>query len=200
MRFDKKTILSYIIIPLMVGLVGSAMYDYLIAPLSSLLIESLSKYSSKISNYIYGQIPYGAEDLAVLIPIRFCVLALYFLSVLMFIFYKRFPMKYSFVPRNRAEQVYVKLRSRRLLSCSVLFLTIAIMMTVSVEVLTYTSYTKTTVLQNIEIISPYISDVQYKKLRSDFYLIQNKHDFELVTNNIQSFASQNSITLKNKLP
>lgn len=62
------------------------------------------------------------------------------------------------------------------------------------QVFINSSITKT--LSNIEIVSPYISETEYKSLKSDFYSIEDKKDYDLLNKNIAKIASDNSITLK----
>lgn len=49
---------------------------------------------------------------------------------------------------------------------------------------------------NIEIISPYVSDIEYKKFKSDFHMIQCRRDYEDLEQTLQSIADAHSITLK----
>jgi len=54
----------------------------------------------------------------------------------------------------------------------------------------------TTTYTNIEIVSPYISDQEYKALKSQFHLISNENDFDKLTLAIDNIAKRNSIELK----
>lgn len=54
----------------------------------------------------------------------------------------------------------------------------------------------TKILSNIEIVSPYISDTEYKYLRSTFYSISNKEDYESLLYTLEEIADANSISLK----
>lgn len=49
---------------------------------------------------------------------------------------------------------------------------------------------------NIEIVSPYISDHDYKKLKSDFYSIQNKDDYDKLQQTLNTVAKEHSLILK----
>ena len=53
--------------------------------------------------------------------------------------------------------------------------------------------TKATV--NIEIVSPYISDIEYKQLKSSFHLIKTQDDYEKLLDKIQDIADANEINL-----
>lgn len=54
----------------------------------------------------------------------------------------------------------------------------------------------TKALSNIEIVSPYISESEYRHLKSDFYSINNHEDYDLLINTLEEIADANSINLK----
>ncbi len=49
---------------------------------------------------------------------------------------------------------------------------------------------------NIEIVAPYISDFDYKKLKSDFHLIHSKSDYDRIEASLEEIAIEHSLTLK----
>ena len=53
-----------------------------------------------------------------------------------------------------------------------------------------------TLTNNIEIVSPYISDIEYKTLKSDFHLMENHEDYNQLIFRLQKFADDNSLKLK----
>ena len=54
----------------------------------------------------------------------------------------------------------------------------------------------TKALSNIEIVSPYISESEYRHLKSDFYSINNHEDYDLLFHTLEEIADANSINLK----
>lgn len=54
----------------------------------------------------------------------------------------------------------------------------------------------TTVTNNIEIVSPYISDDEYKQLKSDFHSIRNRADYDALKETLINIATENEIKLK----
>ncbi len=54
----------------------------------------------------------------------------------------------------------------------------------------------TAMTNNIEIVSPYVSDTEYKKFKSDFHTIQCRRDYEDLEQTLQSIADAHAITLK----
>lgn len=55
---------------------------------------------------------------------------------------------------------------------------------------------RTLALNNIEIVSPYISDMEYKMLKSKFYSIETKEQYDMLLKDLVSISSSNSIKLK----
>lgn len=54
----------------------------------------------------------------------------------------------------------------------------------------------TSTLNNIEIISPYVPDYEYKQIKSDFYLTSCKNDYDSLVDKLNVIANDNGITLK----
>lgn len=52
-----------------------------------------------------------------------------------------------------------------------------------------------TAINNIEILAPYMSDQQYKQFKSEFYLIQNKQDYDSLLTALKDIASEENIFL-----
>ena len=49
---------------------------------------------------------------------------------------------------------------------------------------------------NIEIVAPYISDQEYKQLKSDFFTIKNKSDYDNLQNTLNMISDEHSLDLK----
>ena len=54
----------------------------------------------------------------------------------------------------------------------------------------------TSMMNNIEIVSPYISDIEYKQFKSSFHLIENKEDYDNLYSQLERVAASYSIQLK----
>ena len=54
----------------------------------------------------------------------------------------------------------------------------------------------TTMTNNIEIVSPYISDVEYRQLKSEFHTIKSRGDYEDLAKSLKHIADSHSIDLK----
>lgn len=58
-------------------------------------------------------------------------------------------------------------------------------------------HNKATMLtNNIEIVAPYVSDIEYKTLKSNFHSIQNQGDFNRLANELSRIANEHSLSLK----
>ena len=60
----------------------------------------------------------------------------------------------------------------------------------------YVNTLTTNTLANIEIISPHISDIEYKQLKSNFYSIESKADYDALMKSISNIANNNHLQLK----
>lgn len=60
----------------------------------------------------------------------------------------------------------------------------------------YTRHTAIRITNNIEIVSPYISDLEYKTLKSNFYSLSSKQDYDELVLQIEKFANENNLKLK----
>lgn len=49
---------------------------------------------------------------------------------------------------------------------------------------------------NIEIVSPYVSDLEYRQLKSEFHLMRNSDDYEKLVEKLHNIATENDIKLK----
>lgn len=56
----------------------------------------------------------------------------------------------------------------------------------------------TDVLRKIEIVSPYISDLEYKQMKSDFYLIEDWDDYDQLDKHLDALMESEGISLPNK--
>lgn len=53
-----------------------------------------------------------------------------------------------------------------------------------------------TLTNNIEIVSPYVSDIEYKQLKSKFHSIETQSDYEALIEELKSIAEEYSLKLK----
>lgn len=60
----------------------------------------------------------------------------------------------------------------------------------------YVSSISSKTLKRIDIVAPYISDQEYKQLKSDFFMIENKSDYDNLQKNINAIFEVNQLDLK----
>lgn len=60
----------------------------------------------------------------------------------------------------------------------------------------YVSSVSSKTLKHIDIAAPYISDQEYKQLKSDFFMIENKSDYDNLQKNINTIFEENQLDLK----
>ena len=64
----------------------------------------------------------------------------------------------------------------------------------------YVNKTVTALTNNIEIVSPYISDLEYKKLKSAFHLMNSRADYDSLCDSLNKIADENQLQLNNHFP
>lgn len=69
-------------------------------------------------------------------------------------------------------------------------------MIISIARASFIFATQTHTLNNIEIVAPYITSQEYKKLKSNYYSIQTKDDYDELSQTIKSIAQDNKLTLQ----
>lgn len=52
------------------------------------------------------------------------------------------------------------------------------------------------ITNNIEIVSPYIPDIEYKRLKSQFHTMENSNDYDELVSVLSNIADKNSVELK----
>lgn len=196
---SKKAVLSALS-ALFIGVIGCAIWEYIVSPLCIFVYVKISslidKFSITFSNSTYNEISKGYYDSYVIdITSSIIIIFFIFLSLILYLYLtkktrdkliseKDFP--YDFIKRNFKIKIII------LISVQLLF----IFWMYWIGNLTFINQCRTSSLCNLEIICPYISDNEYKKLKSSFYSIQTKEDYESFTNKINQIGEQYSINLK----
>lgn len=91
------------------------------------------------------------------------------------------------------SQKYVKKYFLSTKICIFCFLTV-ILFAYSKEV--YINSYIVSITNNIEIVSPYISDLEYKQLKSSFHAMQNRSDYDKINEMLLEISKKNCLTLK----
>jgi hypothetical protein len=211
---------SAMISAIAIGIIGSALWEKIISPLSSFIFLQVLNISSKISetytNNIYKSISKGFHEESSLLLLS-CFLAIF----LAYCFYTLIGASFA---KNKYYHLYEKIhnpdyksdkdkpidlpslksKSKKLLFTSKILFIILIFLTLSYVVLflyyfgrmTFINSSISKTLNNIEILSPYVSDYDYKMLKSKFHLIRNKLDYDALSSEIEDLLTTYSIILE----
>ena len=187
------------------GVIATIIVTWIITPLANhifpAILSLLNSFSSSFSDYLYRCMSYrfpGSTGSSVLL---FTNEILYFLLFFSFFTFDFFISKHLRNSRKRISNVSlsekdIKLfRFHRIVLYGLFILTILLIEFTCLSDL-YIYKQATTTYTNIEIVSPYISDQEYKALKSQFHLISNENDFDKLTLAIDNIAKRNSIELK----
>lgn len=97
-------------------------------------------------------------------------------------------IKESEQKKKRVKQSHILLS----LSLFIGVLTVSFMIMFQIYVSSISSKT----LKCIDIVAPYISDQEYKQLKSDFFMIENKSDYDNLQKNINTIFEENQLDSK----
>jgi len=234
---------------LLIGLLGSALWEWIVSPLSTVFFDYVLSLSGKlsivISNVIYREISYGYHEQSSDLLLCLCISLLTSSNFLLCIdsqsIYSSsltdlrlmnrplitdsegFPIDNSqndpladqddsFIAPDHQQNFYGPIddpysikkyvedqfsHSKRLRTiCFGFLLPFSILLIVGMMQITYVNKTIATLTNNIEIISPYISDLEYKKLKSSFHMMDSREDYDLLCDSLNEIAVKNQIQLK----
>lgn len=171
-----KSKFSTVISTLIIGFIGSAIWELILSPLAHLslnkVFEGLIGISTIIGNWYAKKLAtYGTTSL--LLGIRTIVLCCLIFSLYTYgLNIKLFFKSYIFVFFLGIIFVIDFAFDAQFASAS--------------KVMTY----------NIEIVSPYVSDFEYKKLKSDFYSMNTYNEYAAIKLTLNKIAEDNNLTLK----
>ena len=60
----------------------------------------------------------------------------------------------------------------------------------------YINHTTVCISNNIEIVAPYVSEMEYKELRRDFHLMNSYSDYSKLRERMERYATENGIVLR----
>lgn len=97
---------------------------------------------------------------------------------------------------NNAIQEYKIIYKKAYIFLNLLFFLVAFLLIFTITQITYVNTTITKLTNNIEIVSPYITDLQYKKLKSTFHSMSSRPDYDALVLSLDAIAKKNNIYLK----
>lgn len=186
----KKSSIKAGIYTLLIGILATAIWEKLLSPLCTYIYINLSslfeKFITTFSNNTYIEISKGYNDYAIIDSIL-AMLAMLGISLLVLIFFFRM---------TKDDIILKHLSKRTIKIIPLITILLTLFFLYRAGNIIFINKCKTTSLCNLEIVCPYVSDLEYKKLRSSFYSIQNKEDYEAFTNTIKKIGEMYSLNLK----
>ncbi len=204
------------------GIISTLIISWIISPITDFvfpkIISFANKFSHSLSNQIYSQVSKGSYEYIsvlnltyshVIVLILFSILALSVylgylslkdhISELEGLIYDKEEEEESdeeFIEsiQNDLRQQKKRLPFYKYLSIFFLFF-IFVTTTFATMKQIYILELSTKATVNIEIVSPYISDIEYKQLKSSFHLIKTQDDYEKLLDKIEDIADANEINL-----
>ncbi len=212
MNDNKKSLnpfVSLIFLPLLI----SAVWEKILSPLFDRVLEGILSISNSlftsISNHIYTEISNGVMDRYSSVVCSclfgaFCAVTLFSLSN-SYELYQSTLLDTSSDDASKNDSddneqeltLYQFAKYKFLFSSSIIFAVIAHLFCLAF--LTQQSYVTETALKltnNIEIVSPYVSDLEYRQLKSEFHSMQSRSDYDNLVLKLDSIGSENHLRLK----
>lgn len=193
---------------IILSIISAAIWEKIISPhfneFMNYILSFGNKFITIISNLIYTRI---ATGIYINIPYFIFMIIMSFLILVWLIeIYCVYKLKriHIYNEVNKKEQIkqdnkinvwlFKVIYSKYLLSVYTAFIILFYLFFFLIT--NFINDTITKVTNNIEIISPYIDDYNYKMLKSKFYLMTSRKDYEDLTLIIDKYGNEFGITLK----
>lgn len=224
MKDDKKSIspfFAFVLFPLLI----SAIWEKILSPLFDSAMEGILSISNSlmvyISDNIYAQISNGITD-RFSSMVCSCLFGLLGAFTLLTIstsheLYKSYQSSFLSIckndkptmietnidesektfdsPEERAFYQFTKYRFLFFCAVSMAIFSHIFFFTFLIKQ-SYVSETSVKLTNNIEIVSPYVSELEYKQLKSDFHSMQSRSDYDNLVLRLETIGSENHLQLK----
>lgn len=200
----KKSLKNSFISTLFIGILATALWEKFISPFCAYIYIRISSlfemFISTFSNDTYKEISKGFNDSYSLYILMIIILT--FLGLMIVVSLSPLVQKYSDNLTNKiitSKDPSKIIRSHLLLLRGGRILSFCLFFVISIYLIgnfIFITDCKTKSLCNLEIISPYISDMEYKQLKSTFYSIQTKGEYIHFTETINKIGDEFSLNLK----
>ena len=187
-------LLSGFVYPFIYDKIGYNFLNFIVQKTSTVFEYIKDKIVRQSANIAYEGNSYFAETLFIIIFAYLCI----------WLFENNFAMyKEDFSTNNNAEtdddtpvKRFLFSKPGCIFSC---VLAISLASVLIFNMLTFDAATKLTnsTMQNIEIVAPYIDDIEYKKLKSSLLQMETYSDFCVIGDRLTDIATTNDLTLKN---
>ncbi|MCM1065739.1 MAG: hypothetical protein NC420_14995 [Eubacterium sp.] len=196
----KKIFKNPFLSTLLVGILATALWEKFISPFCTYIYIHISSlfetFMTSFSNDTYRSIANGFND-SNSVYVILIILSSYLGLVTSFIIFPMF-FKHQTNLTHKAENQTSK--TKKFFSSKIIvILLFSIFVFCYIYIIgniIFVTNCKTNSLCNLEIISPYISDEEYKQLKSTFYCIETKVDYINFTTIINEIGEKYSLNLK----
>lgn len=156
-----------IIATLLIGLLGTALWEWIVSPFFVFLSEkAVPSLITLFNDSFYRKVAFGTPDSA--------TYSMVMMIIILFIL----------LPPNALNRM---LHVDAPIWFTVVYTLVAFGIFMSNS---FAHQTSKRTLRDIEIVAPYISDIEYKTLKSDFYRIDSKDDYISLTNQIEKLMDE----------
>ena len=116
--------------------------------------------------------------------------------------YEEYKNNFSKVEKSKPDKKITKLHSFRhsktgLIMHCVMYLLVSIFFLMQIVLLGSAKDLTDSTMQNIEIVAPYVDELEYKQLKSKFLQMNSYSDFSEISNRLNQISQENNIKLKN---
>lgn len=211
----KKFLKKEMTIGVSAGIISTLLVMWFIQPITNWLfpkvINILTFINASFSDFIYREIPYATTARSNELAVFFSFFTAYFFLLLLFFsfhflakIYKIFSIdldiskdEVEFIEEknlinsfiNRHNKVFFRLPY----ALSAFLIIFCIFMTCKDM---YIKEKASDLTISMEIVSPVLSEHEYKQLRANFYSIDSKKDYDDFVNHLEVIATENDITLR----
>jgi hypothetical protein len=198
---------KYAIITILLGAMGSGLWEKFISEILNYIFISISKFliyqSEYYSNRCYKNISNGNDDQFTvylgLSIISFSIMTAFMANIIINGNFIKDDIKDNMNEYSKKINDFLKYNIIGKIIKKSLFIYIcygSIFILVNFSLGMYINTVSTRLLNNIEIVSPYIKDKDYKILKSEFYSITNKNDYYRFINKINKMNKKFNIKFR----
>lgn len=174
---------KYVFVTILLGALGSAFWEMCLKKLFLLTVNTLMPFLLQYFNdSFYTRV---ARSLNATSFYYFAFTMTILVGVVCFS-PQKFRMLFHYEPLSKYDKIL-----RNSLRCVTLFL-----IAYNYFAITIASITARDTVNNIEIVAPYINDIEYKQLRSAFFQMDSKSDYQNLIYKLESIAEEYSLQLK----
>lgn len=189
---------------LVIGILGTAIWEKILSPLCTYIYIKISslidKFATTFSNNTYMEISKGYHDSIAVSIVYYLVMFIFVLSFAIYVTYlvvqKKTMLRYIWNEDVRPTHKEIKSKLERSFFFFIPIYLFMIIFMYWIGNLTFITNCRTSSLCNLEIICPYVSDLEYKDLKSSFYSIKTKEDYESFTNTIKEIGKKYNLNLR----